>query len=118
MKTARMIIGIISIVLFLLVSLQSCAAGLGNALADNGEVSGSAGFLLAICMLVAGIVGIAARKSKAGSFVSGGFYAFGGLIGMANAGSYSDLRIWSGLSFIFAVVFILTGIMQKEKHLE
>ncbi len=118
MKTSRMIIGIISIVLFLVVSLQSCAAGVGNALAENGEVSGSAGFLLAICMLIAGIVGIAARKSKAGSFVSGGFYAFGGLIGMANAGSYSDLRIWSGLSFIFAVVFILTGIMQKAKHLE
>lgn len=118
MKTSRMIIGIISIVLFLVVSLQSCAAGVGNALADNGEVSGSAGFLLAICMLIAGIVGIAARKSKAGSFVSGGFYAFGGLLGMANAGSYSDLRIWSGLSFIFAVVFILTGIIQKEKHLE
>lgn len=117
MKTLRMVIGIISIVLFVIVSLQSCAAGVGNALADNGEVSGSAGFLLAICMLVAGIVGIAAKRSKVGSFVSGGFYAFGGLLGIANAGSYSDLRIWSGLSFIFALVFIITGIRQKEKHL-
>lgn len=118
MKTSRMVIGIISIVLFAIVSLQSCAAGVGNALADNGEVSGSAGFLLAICMLVAGIVGIAAKRSKVGSFVSGGFYAFGGLIGMANAGSYADLKIWSGLSFIFAAVFIITAFVQKGKHLD
>lgn len=118
MKTARLVIGIISIVLFALVSLQSCAAGVGNALADNGEVSGSAGFILAVCMLVAGIVGIAARKSKTGSIVSGGFYAFGGLIGITNVGSYADLQIWSILSFIFAAVFIITGIRQKVKHLE
>ena len=113
MKTARLVIGIISIVLFVLVSLQSCAAGIGNALAENGEVSGSAGFLLALCMLVAGIVGIVCRKNKVGSIVAGCFYAFGGLIGITNVGSYADLQIWSVLSFIFAVVFVLTGILQK-----
>ena len=36
MKTAKLVIGIISMVLFVLVAFQSCAAGLGNALADNG----------------------------------------------------------------------------------
>lgn len=30
MKTGKLVIGILSIVLFLLVSLQSCAAGLAN----------------------------------------------------------------------------------------
>lgn len=57
MKTAKLVIGIISMVLFVLVAFQSCAAGLGNALADNGEVSGTSGMLLAFCMLIAGIVG-------------------------------------------------------------
>ena len=47
MKTAKLVIGIISMVLFVLVAFQSCAAGLGNALADNGEVSGTSGMLLA-----------------------------------------------------------------------
>lgn len=118
MKTSRLVIGILSIVLFLIISLQSCAVGIGNTLQDNGEVSGSAGFLLALCMLVAGIVGVAARKSKIGSIVAGGFFAFGGLIGIANVGSYSDLQIWSVLSFIFAAVFIITGVLQKVKKLD
>ena len=61
MKTAKLVIGIISMVLFVLVAFQSCAAGLGNALADNGEVSGTSGMLLAFCMLIAGIVGVATR---------------------------------------------------------
>lgn len=83
-------------------------------MAENEEVSGSAGFVLAFCMLVAGIVGVAGRKSKTSSFVAGGFYAFGGLNGIVNVGSYSDLQIWSILSFIFAAVFIITGVRQKK----
>ena len=67
MKTAKLVIGIISMVLFVLVAFQSCAAGLGNALADNGEVSGTSGMLLAFCMLIAGIVVVASRKSKGGN---------------------------------------------------
>lgn len=118
MKTARLIIGIISCVLFILISFQSCAAGLGNALEENGESSGTAGFILALCMLIAGIVGICCRKLKAGTIVAGCFYAFGGLIGIANVGSFADLMIWSVLSFIFAAVFIITGIMQKQKKLD
>lgn len=118
MKTTRLVIGIISIVLFLLVSMQSCAAGIGNALADNDEVSGSAGFFLALCMLIAGIVGICCRKIKSGTIVSGGFYAFGGLVGIANVGSYADLQIWSVLSFIFAIIFIATAVKQKKNRLD
>lgn len=118
MKVSRLVIGIISIILFLLISFQSCAAGLGNALEDNGEVSGTAGFILACCMLIAGIVGICCRKLKTGTIVAGCFYAVGGLIGIANFGSYADLQIWSILSFIFAAVFIITAIMQKTKKLD
>ena len=114
MKTTKLIIGIISIVLFALILFQSCAAGIGNAIDGNGETSGSSGALLAICMLVAGIVGIATRKGIAGGFVSGGFYALGGIIGIANFGSYGDLKIWSIISFIFAVVFIVGSIITKN----
>ncbi|MCQ2354016.1 MAG: hypothetical protein MJ102_02805 [Clostridia bacterium] len=116
MKTAKLVIGIISIVLFGLILFQSCAAGIGNSLEGNGETSGSSGAFLALCMLTAGIVGIATRKGIAGGFVSGGFYALGGLIGISNYGSYGDLKIWSILSFIFAVVFIIGSIMTKGKN--
>lgn len=111
MKTAKLIIGIISIVLFLVVVFQSCAAGIGNALEGNGETSGGAGFFLAICMLIAGIVGIVTRSRPVGGFVSGAFYAIGGLIGITNYGSYSDLAVWAVLNFIFAAVFMIGSIL-------
>lgn len=107
-KTTRMIIGIISMVLFVIISLQSCVAGIGNTISDNGEVSGSAGIMLAACMLIAGIIAVAARKTKAGAITALCFYAFGGLIGLANVGSYSDLKIWSVLSLIFAAILLIT----------
>ena len=116
MKTAKLAIGIISIVLFLIIVFQSCAVGIGNALSENGESSGSAGFFVALCMLVGGIVGICTRKGVKGGYVSGAFYAIGGLIGIANYGSYSDLLIWSILSFIFAGVFIAGSIMTKKNQ--
>jgi hypothetical protein len=115
MKTARTVIGIISMVLFVIITFQSCAAGIGNALADNGGTSGSSGMFLSLCMLVAGIVGVAARKSKGGAITAGCFYAVGGIVGISNVGIFADLIIWSVLSFIFAVVFIASGIMQKGK---
>lgn len=114
MKTARMVIGIISMVLFLFVTFQSCAVGLGNTLAENGEASGTAGLLLALSMLIAGILGVAGRKSKPCTIVAGAFYALGGIIGIANIGTFADLQIWSILSFIFAVFFIISGVLQKN----
>ena len=118
MKTAKLIIGIISMVLFFLIAMQSCVAGLGNILQENGEVSGSAGICLALCMLIAGIISVAARKSKAAGFVAGSFYAFGGLLGLTNAGSYSDLVIWSVVAFSFAVVMILGSALAKPQKNE
>lgn len=85
-----------------------------NALADNGEVSGTSGMLLAFCMLIAGIVGVATRKSKGGGIVAGVFYLLGGLLGIVNYGSFSDLAIWSVLCFIFGAVFILGSLKMKK----
>lgn len=115
MKTTKLVLGIVSIVLFVLVALQSCAAGLGNSLSGNGEVSGTAGLILAFCMLIAGIVGICTRNGgKAGGIVAGAFYLFGGLVGIANYGTYADLQIWSILCFIFGAVFIVGSLRAKN----
>jgi len=118
MKTGRLVIGIVSIVLFMLIAFQSCAAGLGNALAENGEVSDSAGIILAFFMLVAGIIAIAGRKSKAPSIVSGAFYILGGILALPNTGSFADLKIWGSLSLIFGIFFILSGILQKKPEIK
>lgn len=117
MKTARLVIGIISMVLFMLITLQSCAAGTVNTLSGNGEVSGTAGFLLAVCMLIAGIVGVCCRRIKTGTIVSSCFYDLGGIIAISNVGSYSDLLVWGILSLTFGLVFYLTAIWQDEDPL-
>jgi hypothetical protein len=67
MKVAKLVIGIISIVLTLVIFFQSCAASIGDALMEEGGTSGASGILVAILMLVAGIVAIAARNSRGGS---------------------------------------------------
>ena len=80
MKTSKLVVGIISIVLCFLVGLQSCAAGLGNALENNGEIGGTAGLILAISLLIAGIVAICTRNGGKGGYVSTAFYVLAGLI--------------------------------------
>ncbi|KOF57800.1 membrane protein [Clostridium sp. DMHC 10] len=112
----KKVIGIISIVLFALISFQSCAAGVGNALSNNKEVSGTAGFLLAILMLVAGIIAIISKNSKGMTITSIVFYALAFIIGIANVGHFSDLKIWSILNLIFAALLVFHIFKNKEMY--
>ena len=64
MKTWKLVSGILSIILFVIVTFQSCAAGVANSLEANGETSGSAGVFVAILMLAGGIVSVATRNSE------------------------------------------------------
>ena len=116
MKVTKLVMGIISMVLFIFIEFQSCAAGLSNALSENEEVSGSAGAILGVFMLIAGIVGVVTRSSKGGGITAGVFYLLGGLIGISNSGSYSDLVIWSWLCIIFGAVFIIGSVRMKKKE--
>ena len=114
MKVWKLVSGILSMILFILVAFQSCAAGLANALSDNGEVSGSAGIIVAILMLSGGIVSVATRKleKKGGNIALIILFGLAALIGFTNYGSYSDLAIWSGwclINAILAVVALVTG---------
>ena len=115
----RMIVGIISMVLFVLVAFQSCAAGLGNSLSGNGEVSGSFGILTAILMLVAGIVGVATRNSnKAGGPITCCvFYWICFFFSRIGAGSYADLRIWGVLAFFFGCVYLFSAMKTKKSNI-
>lgn len=119
MKTWRLVSGILSIVLFLLVSLQSCAAGISNALEENGEVGGSAGLIVAIMLLAGGIVSICSRKgSKGGSIAMIVLFGLGALVGFTCAGSYADLPIWSSWCLICAVLAIVGLVKGKGKKVD
>lgn len=116
MKTWKLVSGILSIILFVFVSLQSCAAGLGNAIADNGEIGGSAGLIVSIMLLAGGIVSIATRKGgKGGNIAIIILYGIGSLLGFTLAGSYSDLKIWAGWCLICAVLAVVALIKKNKK---
>ena len=108
MKIMRMVCGIICCCLFLVIILQSCAAGIVNTIEDSGEMSGSAGFFTAVLMLIAGIISIAGRKSKGATITALVFYVIAGIIACTMYGSFSDLQIYGILNFVFAGLFLIS----------
>lgn len=118
MKTAKLIIGIVSIVLTFLVLFQSCAAGLATGLqgTSDTDLSGSAGLLLSLLMAVAGIVTIVGHNSegKGCDIATVICYALAWLIGIMNAGVFKDLQIWGWLCFISAIVFVASLVMKMR----
>lgn len=113
-QIAKLVIGIISIVLCFFITFQSCAVGILNTLEENDSISGSLGVILAFSWFIAGILGIVGRKSKTISWVACGFYALSGLVAMVDIGEFSDLIFYIVVSFIFAMVFGLSTIDFKK----
>lgn len=114
MKTWKLVSGILSIVAFFMVTFQSCAAGIGNVLEENGEVSGSAGIIVAIMMLAGGIVSIATKNGgKGGNIAIIVLYGIAALFGFTLAGSFTDLNIWAGWCLICAVLAIISLVKHK-----
>lgn len=116
MKVWKLVSGILSIILFVIVSFQSCAAGLVNTLEENGEVGGSAGIIVAIMMLAGGIVSIATRKGgKGGNIALIVLYGIGALLGFALAGGYSDLKIWAVWCLICAILAVVALVKGQKQ---
>ena len=65
--------------------------------------------------LAAGIVAIAARKTKGGTIASIILYALAAIFAFANMSeNFGDLVVWAVLSVIFAAALIIT-LFLKEK---
>lgn len=108
-KTWKLVSGILSIVLFFVVSLQSCVVGLGNAVFETGEVSGSAGFIVSVMMLAGGIVSIATRNGgKGGNIALIVLFGIATFFGFILAGSYGDLIVWSTWCLVNLVLAIIS----------
>lgn len=106
MSVWKIVSGILSIVLCFFVIFQSCAAGIVNALTQNGDISGSAGLLVAVLLLVGGIVSIATRNAigNGGNISIIILYGIAAVIGYMMAGIYTDLLIWSTWCLLCAVI--------------
>ena len=116
MKTWKLVSGILSMILFVLVAVQSCAAGVVNALEDNGGTSGSIGMLVGVLMLAGGIVSVATRKSqgKGGNIALVILFGLAALIGFAGYGNYGDLVIWAFWCLINAILAVVAIIKNKK----
>ena len=116
MKTWKLVSGILSMILFVLVAVQSCAAGVVNALEDNGGTSGSIGMLVGVLMLAGGIVSVATRKSqgKGGNIALVILFGLAALMGFVGYGNYSDLVIWAFWCLINAILAVIAIIKNKK----
>ena len=117
--TVKLVLGILSMILFILVTFQSCAAGVGNALSDNGEVSGSFGFLVALNLLASCIIVVAASKSikKAPMIIAAVLLWLNYFFAKMFGGTYSDLVIWGFISFAFGVVYLFSAMRTKKQYI-
>lgn len=108
MKVWKLVSGIFSIILFVVVAFQSCAVGVANTLGETGEIGGSGGIVLAILMLAGGIVSIATRSGgRGGNIALIVLFGISTFFGFVTAGSYSDLRIWATWCAINAIIAFL-----------
>lgn len=116
MKTWKLVSGILSMILFVLVAVQSCAAGMVNVLENNGEMSGTTGIFVGLLLLAGGIVSVATRKSqgKGGNIALVILFGLAALIGFGGYGSYSDLVIWAFWCLINAVLAVVAIIKNKK----
>lgn len=115
MKTWKLVSGILSIILFFMVSFQSCAVGIGNTLSESGEASGSAGIIVAIILLSGGIVSIATRNGgKGGNIALIVLFGIATLFGYTLAGSFSDLNIWATWCLINVVLAVIALVKNKN----
>jgi Ca2+/Na+ antiporter len=117
MKIWKLVSGILSIILFALVTMQSCAVGVANALEENGELSGSAGLFVAVLMLAGGIVSIVTRNSekKGGNIALIVLFGLAALMGFAGAGSYSDLTVWAAWCLLCAAIAVIALVTGRKK---
>lgn len=118
-STGRLVFGIILMVLFVVVALQSCMVGVGNALSNSGEISGSFGFLCALSMLIAGIIGVATRNShgKGGPVAACVFCWAVFFFSRIGAGSYADLRVWGFIGFFAGAFYLFAGVSTKKGNI-
>ena len=114
MKNWKLVAGILTLVFFIIVIFQSCAAGVVNSIEANGGSSGSMGFVVGLLMLAGGIVSICVRHGgKGGNIALVVLFGLAALIGFAGHGNYSDLIIWSLWCLINAVIAVVAIIKDK-----
>lgn len=118
MKIWKLVAGILSIVFFVIVVIQSCAAGVVNTIEANGSTSGTTGMMVGFFMLAGGIVSIVVRQkeSKGPNIALIVLFGLAAIIGFAGFGNYTDLIIWSVWCAINAVIALIALIKSAHQN--
>lgn len=108
-KTTKLVVGILMIVLSIFIFMQSTMVGIGDAMSNNGHQSGSQGIFVFILFLAAGIVYISTRKSfKMGADIANlVLMVLSCLIAFGDVGVFTDLEIYGWMSLIIGVGFFV-----------
>jgi len=116
-NVAKLIIGIISIVLSALIFYQSyyvrMAAAFSSIFGGNEDLSGFVGLIVAVLVLTAGIVGIVTRSARGGGITTGVLYVLASFIGLSSHGMFVDLIIYAVIVGIFGLIFIIGSVKTK-----
>ena len=118
MKVWKLVSGILSIIFFCIVTLQSCTVGVANALSEHGENTGTLGFGLAFFMLIGAIISIVVHKSEknGGNIALIVIFGLATLSGLAGSGSnYGDLIIWTIWCAVNVLLAIISIFINKKK---
>ena len=122
MKTTKLVIGIISCVLFIIIMFQSCAAGMVEALGNSDSTSSAAGLISAIFLVAGGITSIASHRNAGGksTSVAAILYFLAALIALTDNGVFEDLAVWGSLCVIFGIAHVIFYIVDKKQkvHIE
>lgn len=116
MKSWKLISGIISLAMTAIIFVQSAAAGMYDALGGGSGSSMSAGVMVAVLMIAAGIVSIVTRKStgKGGNIALIVLFGLAAVTGFAMHGVYADLVVWAAWCLICAVMAVVAMVKTKK----
>ncbi len=110
----KLVSGILSMIIFAFMMFQSCAVGAVNSINKSDDTSGSAGLIVAILILVAGITSLAGRKSRGANIAIVIIALLGAVFGYSG-GTYTDLPYWTTWLVIMGVLALLAFIFYKPK---
>ena len=119
MKVWKLVSGIISMVVFIIIVFQSCATGVVNALDDNdADTSAAAGIWVAFILLVAGLTSACVWKEKSrwADFALIILFGFAALMGFANLGTFTDLEVWSWWAAICTGMAFISMCLPRKKE--
>lgn len=119
MKVWKLVSGIISMVVFIIIVFQSCATGVVNALDNNdADTSAGGGIWVAFILLVAGITSACVWKEKSrwADFALIILFGFAALAGFSNLGTYTDLEVWSWWAAICAGMAFISLFIPRKKE--